>query len=103
MRNTNTLDQETPCHNRAQRRAEARDARHGKQRDSEDHANDPLIDTEQLAAILQCTPQWIEKLRSEGRGPPFLKIGRLVRYRRNSVERWLDWCSRATEGPAAPP
>lgn len=28
--------------------------------------------------------------RSEGRGPRYLKVGKLVKYRRADVESWLD-------------
>jgi len=50
---------------------------------------DPLLDTDQLASEIGCTPQWLEKLRCEARGADYVKIGRLVRYRRSAVDRWL--------------
>ena len=31
----------------------------------------------------------LQKLRVYGGGPPFLKIGRAVRYRREDVEEWV--------------
>lgn len=33
---------------------------------------------------------WLRKMRRLGGGPAFLKIGRMVRYRRADVEAFLD-------------
>jgi len=56
---------------------------------------DVLLDTVQLAAWLQCTRQWLEKMRIAGdTGPPFMKLGRMVRYRRGDVLTWLEGCAR---------
>ena len=33
---------------------------------------------------------WQRKARREGHGPHFLKIGRLVRYRRGDIEKFLS-------------
>jgi excisionase family DNA binding protein len=30
------------------------------------------------------------KWRAKAKGPPFIKVGRLVRYRRSDVEAWLQ-------------
>ena len=32
---------------------------------------------------------WLRRARREGRGPEFLKIGRMIRYRRDDVEVFL--------------
>jgi excisionase family DNA binding protein len=45
---------------------------------------------EELAARLQVPPKTLAQWRSDGTGPPFVKIGRHVRYRRADVDRWLD-------------
>jgi hypothetical protein len=37
---------------------------------------------------------WLRKRRRLGGGPPFLKIGRLVRYRREDIEEFLRSCKR---------
>lgn len=52
-------------------------------------ADDPLLDTKQVAELFGSTTQFVEKLRSVGNGPEFLKIGRLVRYRKSAVDTWL--------------
>lgn len=43
------------------------------------------------------TPQsrW-QKARLTGDGPPFIKIGHLVRYRRRDVRNWLESQPRVT-------
>ena len=52
--------------------------------------SDPLLDTKQVARVYGCTPQWLERMRLEGRGPKSMKIGRrLVRYRLSAVEAWV--------------
>jgi excisionase family DNA binding protein len=32
----------------------------------------------------------LRKWRSDGRGPPYVRLGRLIRYRRTVVEEWLE-------------
>lgn len=53
------------------------------------HANDRLLDTQQLAELTGSTPQFWEMLRTKGGGPAFLKISRLVRYRQSAIDRWF--------------
>lgn len=48
-----------------------------------------LLSTVQLAGWLGCSVQWCEIGRSKGYGPPFLRLGRRIRYRRRSVLQWL--------------
>lgn len=64
----------------------------------------PLLTTDELATILGCTPNWLAKLRMERSGPPFVRIGALIRYRTDDVERWLDRQSVETDNgsPAVP-
>jgi predicted DNA-binding transcriptional regulator AlpA len=49
----------------------------------------PLIDEKQLCAELGISSVTSTKWRAKGAGPPFIKVGRLVRYRRADVEAWL--------------
>jgi excisionase family DNA binding protein len=51
---------------------------------------DQLLTVEQLAGLLQVPQQTIYAWRSRGEGPPGMKVGRHVRYRRRDVEAWLD-------------
>jgi hypothetical protein len=54
--------------------------------DDQDH-----IDTEQFtAASLDVSVSGMRKWRAQGKGPPYLRLGRLIRYRRLDVMRWLQ-------------
>ncbi|BCW92439.1 MAG: hypothetical protein KatS3mg007_0333 [Thermoanaerobaculum sp.] len=48
-----------------------------------------LLDEKQVAQLLRCSPLTLRIWRCRGQGPPYLKIGRLVRYDPNQVEAWL--------------
>lgn len=52
--------------------------------------NDPLLETSQLVEMTGTTPQFWENLRTTGGGPEFIKVGRLVRYRKSAVDRWFS-------------
>src|SRR5215468_943696 len=52
------------------------------------HAS-PFIDEKQLCADLGISSVTATKWRAKAAGPPFIKVGRLVRYRRTDVEAWL--------------
>lgn len=44
---------------------------------------------------------WAERARLEGTGPPYIKIGRSVRYRASDVEDWLEAnLRRSTSSPS---
>ena len=58
--------------------------------------NDPLLTTAETARMIDKSPRTVEGLRCIGGGPPFLKIGRSVRYRKSSVEQWLASCERTS-------
>ena len=45
----------------------------------------------------QTLAKWRIKGRPFGEGPPFLKVGRAVLYRRNDLDRWLGEQSTAAE------
>ena len=49
-----------------------------------------LLDTNQLAEQLLNKSNTIEDWRIKGVGPRYIKIGRLVRYRLEDVELWLE-------------
>jgi hypothetical protein len=36
------------------------------------------------------SPRTMQRWRLEGVGPEFLKLGRLVRYRKSDLDRWCD-------------
>lgn len=45
---------------------------------------------EQMAQELQITPEYLSKLRSRGGGPPYVKVGRTVRYPQYAVAKWIQ-------------
>ncbi len=57
--------------------------------------NDPIHNDSSAGSYLggeddPVTPRTMQRMRSEGWGPVFLKIGRKVRYRRSDLDAWLD-------------
>lgn len=52
--------------------------------------NNRACDTHAAAAFLGLAAQTLRKLRITGDGPPFLKLGRAVRYRPTDLEAWLS-------------
>lgn len=51
-----------------------------------------LLNTTEVAALLRISPATLEKARSTGMGdyPPFIHIGRHVRYRMTDFNEWLN-------------
>ncbi len=46
------------------------------------------------------SPRALQNWRCKGYGPPFLKIGRLVRYRPEDIEDWLTQQTRQSTSEA---
>lgn len=55
----------------------------------------PLATTEQVAAYLQMGVDKLADMRSAGRGPRFIKIGRNVRYSWHDVNAFVASCAIA--------
>lgn len=49
-----------------------------------------VFDTVQLAEFLGISKQRLESWRGTSEGPPFVRIGRLCRYKREAVEKWMQ-------------
>lgn len=49
-----------------------------------------LLTSEQAAQILGVKPQSLAVWRLYGKNLPFVKVGRLVRYRREDLEQWIE-------------
>lgn len=45
---------------------------------------------EQMATELQVSTEYLSQLRSRGGGPPFVKVGRTVRYPQYAVAKWIQ-------------
>ncbi len=52
--------------------------------------NNNLLTTQQLAEYLGVAVSTLIQYRRDGNGPVYIKLGHLVRYRMQDVERWLD-------------
>ena len=50
-----------------------------------------LLTQKEAAELLAVSESWLEKLRwlNDPEGPPFLRIGRLIRYRESELKAWL--------------
>lgn len=48
-----------------------------------------LLDPVEVAEWLSMSEAYLKKLRHERKGPPYLKIGRRVKYHPAQVARWL--------------
>jgi excisionase family DNA binding protein len=50
---------------------------------------EPVLTTSELAEYLGVTVQAIYDLRTDGRGPSGIRVGREIRYRVSDILRWL--------------
>jgi excisionase family DNA binding protein len=48
-----------------------------------------LLDQRQVARLIRMTTKFMEARRVRGGGIPYVKVGRLVRYRKADVDQWL--------------
>jgi predicted DNA-binding transcriptional regulator AlpA len=60
-----------------------------KHRDATETA-EPLLGPGDVSALLGLPVATLANWRCAGKGPPFLRVGRHVRYRRQDVETWVD-------------
>lgn len=49
-----------------------------------------LLTPDEVAAELKLATHTLANLRHQGGGPPFVKVGRNVRYDRRDLDRWLS-------------
>lgn len=50
----------------------------------------PLIPSNDIATQLGITPNQLSKLRMDGTGPAFIKVGRRVMYHPDDVAQWIQ-------------
>jgi excisionase family DNA binding protein len=63
-----------------------------------------MLSTEQAAEYCGVSPRTLEKHRSRGGGPVFVKLGGLVRYKVEDLEAWIaGGRRRSTSDPGAAP
>jgi hypothetical protein len=51
---------------------------------------DTLLNQSQVARLLGTTTKFMESRRCKGGGVPFIRVGRLVRYRPSDVRDWIE-------------
>ena len=62
-----------------------------------------IISRKQLAEYLGMTEPALSQMATRKQGPPFVRFGRSIRYRRDDVLRWLDSRMVDPAEQAAPP
>jgi predicted DNA-binding transcriptional regulator AlpA len=60
---------------------------------NDNQAPSEFLDEKSLCALLASSSVTATKWRAKAKGPPFIKVGRLVRYRRSDVDAWLRSCT----------
>jgi excisionase family DNA binding protein len=48
----------------------------------------------EVAELLKVKPERLKRMRAAGRGPAFIRDGRLIRYRPQAVSDWLRACEQ---------
>ena len=48
-----------------------------------------LMTPNEAAAVLKVSLSWLAKARMRGDGPPFIRIGRSIRYPGDDLIRWM--------------
>jgi hypothetical protein len=62
---------------------------------------DPLLDEDAAADFLHMSAKTLRKWRCVGGGPEFVKVGRLVRYQRSGLERFVRTRTRRSTSDTA--
>jgi len=64
--------------------------------------SDLVMREDPAAALLLLSVRTLQRWRVEGRGPRFLKLGKIVVYRRDDLEAWLASCSQQSTSESGP-
>jgi predicted DNA-binding transcriptional regulator AlpA len=56
--------------------------------DQELNGRERLLTVKDAADRLRLSPSWLAKARMRGDGPPFVKLGRSVRYGESALAKW---------------
>lgn len=51
---------------------------------------DDLLNEDEMVPWFRRSKQWFQKKRMKGGGPPYIKMGRTVLYRRSDALAWLE-------------
>ena len=76
----------------------------GSDRDVRPLSTDHLLDVEDVARILNCSVSILNKWRLLGKGPRFVRMGALVRYRPSDIHAFITArVASSTSGSEPPP
>jgi excisionase family DNA binding protein len=48
-----------------------------------------LLTPKEAARLLKVSVSWLAKARMRGDGPPYIRIGRSIRYREDALIQWM--------------
>lgn len=48
-----------------------------------------LLTAKDAASLLRLSPSWLAKARMRGNGPPYVKLGRAIRYSEAALLHWM--------------
>ena len=57
-----------------------------------------ILNERQTAALLGCSRQTLARWRMAGKGPPFSRLGAMIRYEREIVLEWIAERREKTAG-----
>jgi len=49
-----------------------------------------MLTPQETAKALKVSVSWLAKARMRGDGPPFIRLGRAIRYSQTAVLRWIE-------------
>jgi len=53
------------------------------------NSGERLLTPKEVANFLRLSVSWLAKARMRGDGPPYVKLGRAIRYRKGALVQWL--------------
>ena len=48
-----------------------------------------LLSPKEAAKLLKVSTSWLAKARMSGEGPPYIRVGRSIRYSETALQQWL--------------
>ena len=64
--------------------------KHHAETENTSNKREPLLRPEEAGDYLSFTSGWLAKLRMNGQGPKFIKLGRKIRYARTDLDAWIS-------------
>lgn len=64
---------------------------------------EPLLSAGEVASVLKISRSGLERLLAVNAGPAFIRIGKLRRWRKSDLKRWIDDQARSIPNVTTPP